>query len=56
MLSGKKQPSPPAIPTINANITHSALASLDGENEESKDTAAPETASTSAAKSDEAQS
>jgi len=34
----------------------SALAALDGDNEESKDTAATETASPSAAKSDEAQS
>jgi len=40
----------------HANILYSALAALDGENEEPKDTAAPETASSSAVKSDEAQS
>jgi hypothetical protein len=56
MLSGKQYSFNTVIRTANANTFHSALAALDGDNEESKDTAATETASPSAAKSDEAQS
>jgi hypothetical protein len=56
MLSGKQCHINTSIRTTYANLFHSALAALDGDNEESKDTAATETASPSAAKSDEAQS
>jgi hypothetical protein len=56
MLSGKQYSFHTVTCTINANTFHSALAALDGDNEEPKDTAATETASPSAAKSDEAQS
>jgi hypothetical protein len=56
MLSGKQCFFHTVICIINANTFYSALAALDGDNEESKDTAATETASSSAAKSDEAQS
>jgi hypothetical protein len=53
MLSGKQRSFHILTCTIDANTSHSALAALDGDNEESKDTAATESA---AAKSDEAQS
>ena len=57
MLSGKHSSfHTPHSYIINANTSHSALAALDGDNEESKDTAAAETTSPSAAKSDEGQS
>ena len=53
MLSGKQCSLHIITCMINANTFHSALAALDGDNEEPKDTAATESA---AAKSDEAQS
>lgn len=56
MLSGKQCSLHIVVHFTHANQFHSALAALDGDNEEPKDTAATETASPSAAKSDEAQS